>query len=111
MKNSSNPTPSPAALAYVQAVNAADLQALVNAFTPTATIVDVHRDITGHAAIETWAHNEVMGGSLEVLEVTEYPGGQDLLVHFSPKGSNGFRAHYRFDIAGGKITGANLQYA
>jgi hypothetical protein len=106
MESSNNSTLNPAALTYVQAVNTANLQALVDVFTPAATIVT-----TGHATIETWTRNEVMGGNLEVLEVANYPSGQDLLVHFSSKESSGLRTHYRFDIASDKISGANLQYA
>lgn len=68
MENSINKSLDPATLAYVQAVNNANLHTLVNAFTPTATIVDVSREISGHTAIEIWARNEVIGGSLEVLE-------------------------------------------
>jgi hypothetical protein len=101
----------PAAQAYVAAVTDENLQALVDSFAPNATIIDVSRTISGHVAIETWARNEVIGGSLEVLEITDYPGGQDLLVRFSPKDFEGFRAHYRFDFQEGKIVSANLQYA
>lgn len=105
------PAVAPAAQRYVDAVNAADLDALVAAFAPEAVVVDVSRRIRGHEAIRTWADREVIGGSLRVLESTPMDGGVDLLVHWAPEGSAGFRAHYRFTIGGDVITGADLQYA
>lgn len=44
---------SPAVLAYVDAVNAADLDALVGAFTADAVITDVSRPISGSDAIRS----------------------------------------------------------
>ena len=102
----------PAAQAYLDAVNGANLDALVAAFTPNAEINDVSRAISGHDAIRVWADNEVIGGSLRILSIVEKRAdGQKLLVHWSPAGTDGFRAYYDFDMTGGKITGADLQYA
>ncbi|WP_188187880.1 nuclear transport factor 2 family protein [Nonomuraea sp. SYSU D8015] len=101
-----------AAQAYVDAVNARDLDALVASFTSDAEIVDVGRSIRGHDAIRTWAGNEVIGGTLRVVSVVERRAdGQKLLVHWAPAGSDGWRAHYDFTLGGGRIVKADLQYA
>jgi len=100
-----------AARCYVDAVNNEDLDALVACFAPDGLIVDVSREIRGHEAIRAWADREVIGGTLEVLEVTPTEGGQRLLVHWAPAGSNGWRAYYTFTIQDGRITLADLQYA
>ena len=96
---------------YVNAVNAENLDALVACFAPDAVIIDVSRRITGVDAIRTWANNEVIGGSLRVIERTPTPNGIRLLVHWAPRGSTGFRAYYTFDYQNGQITQADLQYA
>ena len=103
---------SPAASAYVQAVNNGNIHALVDSFATTAEILDVTRLIVGSEAIEVWARNEVIGGKLKIIGAANYNGGQDLLVHFTPPRSTvGFNAHYRFDIKDNVIVRANLQYA
>ena len=101
------------AMAYVDAVNAGDLDALAGSFAPDAVITDVNRDIVGRHRIREWADREVIGGSLRILEVVEdRPDGQKLLVHWAPGGSGGWRAHYDFTLAAdGLITAADLQYA
>jgi outer membrane murein-binding lipoprotein Lpp len=101
----------PAARRYVDAVAAEDLDALVASFTPDAVIVDVGREIRGHDAIRHWADTEVIGGRLTVLGNTPRKGGTTMLVTFAPGGTGGFRASYSFDISGGLITRATLQYA
>lgn len=101
-----------AAQAYVDAVNARDLDALVASFAADAEIVDVGRSIRGHDAIRAWADGEVIGGTLRVLAVAENrANGQKLLVHWAPAGSGGWRAHYDFTVGGGRIIKADLQYA
>ena len=102
---------SAAAQDYVDAVNAGDLDALVQSFAEDAEIVDVGRSIKGHDEIRTWADNEVIGGKLRVIEVSPMDGGQDLLVHWAPGGTGGFRAHYRFSVSGDDISHAELTYA
>lgn len=102
----------PAAQAYVDAVSRRDLEGLVKAFHPDGQIVDVSRTIAGHDAIRTWARNEVIGGTLQVVEVVERRAdGQKLLVQWAPAGSDGWRAHYDFTVRGDRISVANLQYA
>jgi ketosteroid isomerase-like protein len=96
---------------YVDAVNAKDLDALAESFAEDGLVIDVSREIRGRDAIRGWADAEVIGGSLRVLEVTPMEGGQDLLVHWAPKGSDGWRAHYRFTYADDRIVKADLQYA
>ncbi|MEE6258135.1 nuclear transport factor 2 family protein [Plantactinospora sonchi] len=107
----SGPVTAGPAQAYVDAVNAGDLDALVAAFAPEGLVVDVSRRIEGRDAIRAWAGAEVIGGTLRVLEVAAMPGGQDLLVHWAPRGSSGWRAHYRFTMTATAITTADLQYA
>jgi SnoaL-like domain len=102
----------PAAQAYVDAVARRDLEGLVNAFHPDGRIVDVSRTIAGHDAIRSWARNEVIGGTLRVLEVVERRSdGQKLLVQWAPAGSDGWRAHYDFTVQGDRVSVADLQYA
>lgn len=101
----------PAVMCYVDAVNAEDLDALVGCFAPDGLIVDVSREISGSDAIRTWADREVIGGTLEVLEVEATDVGQRLLVHWAPAGSDGWRAYYTFEVRDGLIVSADLQYA
>ena len=100
-----------AAQSYVDAVNAGDLDALVASFAEDGVVVDVSRRISGRDAIRAWAAAEVIGGRLEVLNVTPTEGGQDLLVRWRPGGSGGWEARYRLTYDGGLIAEANLQYA
>ncbi|MFC4117629.1 nuclear transport factor 2 family protein [Nonomuraea zeae] len=101
-----------AARAYVDAVNARDLDALAAAFAPDAEIIDVSRSIRGHEAIRAWAEREVIGGALRVISIAENRSdGQKLLVHWAPEGSDGWRAHYDFTVGDGRIVKVDLQYA
>ncbi|MEV4359843.1 nuclear transport factor 2 family protein [Nonomuraea sp. NPDC049625] len=98
--------------AYVDAVNARDLDALVAAFASDGVVVDVTRPIRGHDAIREWARAEVIGGTLKVVSIAERrSNGQKLLVHWAPAGSGGWRAHYDFTVSDGRIVRADLQYA
>jgi hypothetical protein len=99
------------AQAYVDAVNAGDLEAVVGAFAVDGAVRDVSRMIEGRDAIRAWADAEVIGGSLEVLEATPVAGGQRLLVRWAPAGSSGWQAHYTFTVDGDAIALADLQYA
>lgn len=101
----------PAAQCYVDAVNAQNLDALVNCFAPNGLVIDVTRHIQGADAIRTWAQNEVIGGTLRVLENHPHAGGTRLLVHWAPKGSSGWSANYDFTTSNGRITQVSLQYA
>ncbi|MFF8287841.1 nuclear transport factor 2 family protein [Streptomyces sp. NPDC016309] len=101
----------PAAQAYVDAVAAEDLDALVDAFHPDAELTDVGREFTGHDEIRDWARNEVIGGRLTVLKNTPKSNGTTLLVRFAPGGDGGFEATYEFDVRDGRIEKLNLQYA
>lgn len=102
----------PAAQAYVDAVNAADLDALVAAFAPDGEVVDVARHIRSPDAIRTWAGNEVIGGTLRVDAVTAVSADtQRLRVQWKPSGSDGWAADYTFITSGDQILVADLQYA
>jgi ketosteroid isomerase-like protein len=101
----------PAVSCYVEAVNARNLEGLVNCFASDGVVVDVTRQIKGQEAIRTWARNEVIGGKLEVLENQPGPGRNKLLVKWSPAGSQSWKAWYSFEFKEGKLTSADLQYA
>jgi hypothetical protein len=103
--------PAAPAQAYVDAVNAGNLDALVAAFAPDGLVIDVTRPIRGRDAIRAWADSEVIGGRLQVLSVNAMSGGQDLLVYWAPEGSAGWQAHYRFTMNATAIIQADLQYA
>ena len=106
------PAVSTGAQAYVDAVNAGDLDALVAAFAADGEVVDVSRRIGGAEAIRTWADNEVIGGSLRVDSVDQLaPDRQRLRVHWAPGGSGGWAADYTFTTRGSQVTVADLQYA
>lgn len=93
-------------------MNAKNLAAVANAFAPDGRVVDVSRTIEGRQAIQTWAGNEVIGGTLRVIEVVEQrANGQKLLVHWAPAGSDGWRAHYDITVENELIVRADLQYA
>ncbi|MFJ9217005.1 nuclear transport factor 2 family protein [Streptomyces sp. NPDC102383] len=104
-------TVDPAAQAYVDAVAAEDLDALVDAFHSDARLVDVGRRFTGHDEIRDWARDEVIGGRLTVLKNTPKSNGTTLLVRFAPGGTGGFEANYEFDVRDGRIARLNLRYA
>ena len=95
----------------MDAVNDEDLDALVGCFAPDGAVVDVSRRIEGRDAVREWAGNEVMGGSLRVLEEEPRPDGIRLLVHWAPAGSDGWRAFYTFEARDGRIVLAGFQYA
>jgi hypothetical protein len=104
----------PPVSAYVEAVNAKDLDGLTRAFAADAELVDVGRRFHGRDAIRGWAEREVIGGTLTVTAIVEgRTGYQKLLVRFVPGGSNsgGFAAHYAFTVSGTAITRADLTYA
>ena len=99
-------------MAYVNAVNQNNLDSLALSFAETATIVDVSRRIVGREAIRTWARNEVMGGTLRVVEINARETGRiRVLVHWAPRGSAGWRAWYTFTYRDGRLSEADLQYA
>ncbi|GAA4967891.1 hypothetical protein HD597_003713 [Nonomuraea thailandensis] len=101
----------PAAQRYLDAVAARDADALAAAFAPDGLVTDVGREIRGRDAIRRWAANEVIGGTYTLLDHTPRAGGVSMLVRFQPAGAGGFRANYHFDITGGSITRATLEYA
>ena len=64
-----------------------------------------------HESVWEWADNEVIGGTLRVIESESRPNGVRLFVHWAPAGSDGWRANYTFEIRNGRIMVADLQYA
>lgn len=105
------PSANAAARCYVDPVNGDDLDAPVVCFATNGAVVDVSRRIEGQDAIRRWAGDEVMEGSLRVLEEEPRPNGTRLLVHRAPAGSDGWRAYHTFEAQDGRIVVANLQYA
>nr|WP_237536824.1 nuclear transport factor 2 family protein [Streptomyces sp. SID5785] len=102
----------PAVRGYVDAVAARDLDALVTVFDPHATVDDTGRLFRGRAAIEDWARDEVVGGSVVVLHTTPAGAGPTVLLRFDPAGLMApFRARYAFDVEHDVITRITLRYA
>ena len=97
---------------YINGVNNNNLDSVEHSFASDGVVVDVTRRIEGRSAIRTWANNEVMGGSLRVIEIHQETANRvRLLVQWAPRGSNGWRAWYTFEYSNGFITLADLQYA
>lgn len=100
----------PAAQRYLDAAAARDAAAVAAAFAPDATVIDVSREIRGREAIRRWAAEEVIGGTYTLLGHSPRTGGTTMMLHFHPGDSGRLRATYNFDITGGLITRADLQY-
>jgi limonene-1,2-epoxide hydrolase len=66
----------PVVAAYLAAVNAHDLDAIVASFAADAYVNDARREINGVDAIRRWAEKEMVGDSvtMEPLEVVEHYG-------------------------------------
>ena len=62
--------------AYLAAVNAHDLDAMVAAFAPDAYVNDARREISGVDAIRRWAEKEMVGDNvtMDPVEVVEHYG-------------------------------------
>ena len=74
------------------------------------------RRIDGIDAIADWARAEVFGGRYTVHKIVfQQKDALKLLISFAPpcfaEGSQGFKAHYRFEFKDGKIFKMDLQYA
>jgi limonene-1,2-epoxide hydrolase len=65
-----------AVAAYLTAVNAHDLDAIVAGFAADAYVNDARREINGVDAIRRWAEKEMVGDlvTMEPLEVVEHYG-------------------------------------
>jgi hypothetical protein len=66
----------PVVAAYLDAVNAHDLDGMVAAFAPDAYVNDARREINGTGAIRRWAEKEMAGDqvTMEPLEVVDHYG-------------------------------------
>ena len=66
----------PVVAAYLAAVNAFDVDAIVATFAPDAYVNDARREINGVDAIRRWAEKEMVGDSvtMEPLEVVDHYG-------------------------------------
>ena len=66
----------PVVAAYLAAVNAFDVDAIVAAFAPDAYVNDARREIRGVDAIRRWAEKEMVGDhvTMEPLEVVDHYG-------------------------------------
>lgn len=58
--------------AVVDAINAADTDAFVDAFTPTGSVNDWGRVLTGPSGVRSWAESDAIGAgaTMTVLEAT-----------------------------------------
>jgi hypothetical protein len=101
----------PAVQAYADAVAAEDLDAFVNAFAENGEVIDVSRPIRGHEAIRSWAQNEVIGGSMEVLDIKPVENGQDVLVRWTTASGSSWEAYYLFEVSDDKIIKVTFRYA
>ena len=71
------PTPLPPVVAaYLAAVNAFDVDAIVATFAPGAYVNDARREINGVDAIRRWVEKEMVGDhvTMEVREVVDHYG-------------------------------------
>jgi limonene-1,2-epoxide hydrolase len=66
----------PVVAAYLAAVNAFDVDAIVATFAPGAYVNDARREINGVDAIRRWAEKEMVGDhvTMEPLEVVDHYG-------------------------------------
>jgi limonene-1,2-epoxide hydrolase len=66
----------PVVAAYLAAVNAFDVDAIVATFAPGAYVNDARREINGVDAIRRWAEKEMAGDhvTMEPLEVVDHYG-------------------------------------
>ena len=66
----------PVVAAYLAAVNAFDVDAIVAAFAPDAYVNDARREIRGVDAIRRWVEKEMVGDhvTMEPLEVVDHYG-------------------------------------
>jgi hypothetical protein len=69
--------PIPAAIAeHIRAVNAFDVEAIVQTFAPDALVNDNRREILGTEAIRRWVAKELVGDqvTMEIREVLDHHG-------------------------------------
>ena len=66
----------PVVAAYLAAVNAFDVDAIVATFAPDAYVNDARREINGVDAIRRWVEKEMVGDhvTMEPLEVVDHHG-------------------------------------
>ena len=66
----------PVVTAYLAAVNAFDVDAIVAAFAPDAYVNDARREIRGVDAIRRWVEKEMVGDNvtMEPIEVIDHYG-------------------------------------
>jgi hypothetical protein len=102
----------PAVRAFVAAVAAKDAGQVADTFNANGVVIDVSRRIEGRDAIQRWAANETVTGTLTVLQVVRNAAdSQQLLVQFAPGGTGGFRANYTFTVDDSRISTLDMQYA
>jgi ketosteroid isomerase-like protein len=91
--------------AMIDATNAADSQAFLDAFAEHATLVDWGRTFPGKEEIARWNDNENIGvqSHIEVTGIERSGGTVTLGVAVSGNGYNG-GGSFVIDVAGGLIT-------
>jgi hypothetical protein len=63
-----------AVAAYIQAVNAFDVDAVMTTFAVDAVVNDVHREFADPASIRAWVRHEIVGDkvTMDVIEVVNH---------------------------------------
>ena len=97
------PLPEPVA-ALIEAANANDTDAFLQALTPDAVVDDWGREFRGRDAIRGWSDNEFIGVavSLDVTAVEEHGGATTVTATVGGDGFNG-PSHFTFQAAGDHV--------
>ena len=98
-------TTPPAIQRFIDATNAGDTEAFLNAFTADAFLSDWGRDFTGRAAIADWDHSDNIGVQSQPRIVSVAPRGDGYRARVAVKG-NGFNGEgtMTFTLSGDRIS-------
>ncbi|MFF0709506.1 MULTISPECIES: nuclear transport factor 2 family protein [Gordonia] len=96
--------PAPVA-ASIDATNAGDLQAFLDAFTPDGSVDDWGRVFTGPDAITGWSDNEFIGKNV-TLDVTKVTTTDADTVVIATVGGDGFNgpSTFTYTVSGDKLS-------
>ena len=98
-------TTPPAIQRFIDATNATDTEAFLDAFTPDAFLSDWGRDFTGRAAIAAWNETDNIGVHSQFRIVSITPDGDGYRARVAVKG-NGFNGEgtMSFTLADDRIS-------
>lgn len=68
--------------AFVDAVNAADTDAFVEAFTEDGFVDDWGRVLRGHAGVRSWADSDAIGAGARMTVLSASVDGSTVRIHF-----------------------------